>query len=89
MKRWLWVLLAVATTEGECEGPSPEYAVQQARRWAQDMGYEQVLGVSCSAIDSDGDGYLSCALRLANGPPVALECRRSYGDGCKLVPGVR
>lgn len=55
--------------------------------WAQGMGYSPTSAM-CSKMDSDGDTYVSCAIRvLEKEEPIGLECNWITGD-CKLqIPG--
>lgn len=74
----------------------PEAAKASARQYAKDLGYE-VAGVSCTGVDSDGDGYVSCTVRLKDPDPsgsslLALECSRgevTFTSGCKVAPLVK
>lgn len=74
----------------------PEAAKASARAYAKDLGYD-VAGVSCTGVDSDGDGYVSCTVRLSNPDPsghslLALECSRgeaTFTSGCKVAPLVK
>ena len=75
---------------GCCENPTPPE--QAARSFAKDMGVEAV-GVSCAKSDSDGDGYVSCAVNTGQ-KILSLQCAArvssvgSFGqcvDGCKLT----
>lgn len=79
MKKYL-LLLALTSCV------TTDEAVSSARRFATDLGYE-VRGVSCSGRDSDGDGYMSCSVRvIGDGPPLELQCGVS---GCKQVQSVK
>ena len=66
----------------------PEAAKSAARAYAKDMGYE-VVGVSCTGTDTDGDGYVSCTLQVkGHQDPIALECTRgefTFTSGCKVA----
>lgn len=63
-------------------------AKQSARRYADDLGYK-VVGVACTSVDTDGDGYVSCSVRVeGREDPLALECSRgdwSFTEGCKVA----
>lgn len=67
---------------------NPEVAKQAARRYATDLGYK-VSGVACTSTDTDGDGYVSCSVRVDDREdPLALECTRgelTLTDGCKVA----
>jgi hypothetical protein len=61
-------------------------ATAEAKQWAAEMGYEP-LGVVCADRDSDGDGYVSCALRVAGAEqPVQIECAGAlnFASGCRI-----
>lgn len=70
---------------------SAEFAEQEARSHAQKLGWK-VQGVACTAVDTDGDGYISCSLALQDGTERALECA-SGGlgsvNGCKTAPLIK
>lgn len=63
----------------------------EARAWAAKMGLE-VRDISCTKLDTDGDGYVSCTIsskRMGGSGPVqltAIECatRWSINEGCKM-----
>ena len=60
-----------------------------ATTYASKMGWE-IKGVSCMRVDTDGDGYQSCTLALADGSERSLLCsysRTPWGNqGCKIAP---
>jgi len=61
---------------------------EQARAWASAMGLD-VIGTSCTGMDTDGDGYVSCTVSSREvGGTVKLtpvECAVSYmPDGCRI-----
>lgn len=75
-----------------CVTPSrrQESATENAKAYAKEMGLS-VDGASCSASDSDQDGYLSCSLN-SNGATKAIECNYEVAiaplgqsHGCKSV----
>lgn len=65
-----------------------EQAKSYARTYATEMGYT-VVGVSCTGTDSDGDGYVSCGVRVEGlSQPISLECSRgewTFNTGCKVA----
>lgn len=67
---------------------NPEVAKRAARQYATDLGYK-VVGVACTSTDTDGDGYVSCSVRVeGKADPLALECTRgeaTFTDGCKVA----
>jgi hypothetical protein len=65
-------------------------ATHEAQQWAAAMGYEP-MGIVCADRDSDGDGYVSCALRVAGAEqPVQIECAGAlnFASGCR-IPKIR
>jgi len=64
-------------------------AEDEARTFAQTLGLDDV-GVSCADVDSDGDGYVSCAINAGAAGFRAVECRSRWaiGHGCR-VPKLR
>ncbi len=80
-KSWLWLLFVIALVA--CS--SRELATGEAKQYAADMGYE-VLGISCTDIDSDGDGYVTCSVRVkGDTQPLDLQCaaKATLNTGCK------
>lgn len=72
-----------------CELPASdlEAVKRDARRWVTELG-KKPLGVACSNVDGDGDGYVSCTVALDDGQILPLECRAWLGSGCKMRPEV-
>ncbi len=64
---------------------APEVA---AKRYGSDLGYT-VLGVSCTQVDTDNDGYVTCTLRVQAGDKIetqSIQCaatRAVNADGCE------
>lgn len=78
------LLLVLFTVTGCLEDRSSLEA--EARGFLHALGY-QVVGVSCTDRDSDGDGYASCTATVRDSPePIAVECasRWSFTSGCRL-----
>lgn len=83
------VASAVVNCSGNVSGSSARDANAEAREWARNMGLD-VQGVSCTGIDTDGDGYVSCSVssKGPNGTQVhAIECARafSWNKGCRVA----
>lgn len=62
----------------------------QAYTFVSELGYSEILGVSCSTHDSDGDGYISCSVRVKDGDMIemiAIECAGGlagyFKSGCR------
>lgn len=72
---------------GSVTGKNAKDATEQATQYANVMFDDDLRGVTCS--NSDGDGYVSCDLRLkdANGNTYVeqLQCPgfSFFNDGCK------
>ncbi len=76
------LLLVIALIIPACESDAIMYTGENnARRYLKKMGIKY-KGVSCSARDSDGDGYTSCDANTAEGTKN-LECSYRSGGGCK------
>lgn len=45
----------------------------QARKWADDMGYEGSK-ISCQSMDNDNNGKVSCDVRTPKGDLLAIDC---------------
>ena len=83
MKRVFAIALLLASTEPECGTHDMTRVRDEAQQWLTEMGY-QYYGYSCSNVDSDGDGYVSCTVNLKEHPdPLLIECRAYNGHGCK------
>jgi flagellar basal body-associated protein FliL len=66
-------------------------AEASARQYAKEMEYKAV-GVSCTNKDKDGNGYVSCSLRLPDRTKEKLQCVGAVpfwyltsNEGCKDV----
>lgn len=89
------VFVILVLSRGCCVGPEQTKAAKrEARQWAEDLGL-QVTGISCTDIDSDGDGYVSCTVALKDGQTKQIECKGAYsfGHGCRdpklIIPQAR
>ena len=81
-RAWL-LLLPLVAAQSSCKARNDVTA--EATAWAKSMGY-QVQAVACMHVDSDQDGYASCAMRLGDLPaPLALECGLWSFSGCRLA----
>lgn len=81
MKKFIYLLFMCFG----CIRVDPEGSKNNAMGYAKELGYNP-LGAACSSADSDGDGYVSCTVRLGDGePPLALECQWLFGEGCKMA----
>lgn len=58
-----------------------------AMRWAQHI--PTATGVTCVAMDLNGDGYLSCSVFRGSELPIAIECasEERIQSGCRLPVG--
>ena len=75
-------LLTIILSFTACESDAIMYTGENnARRYVKKMGVK-ALGVSCSARDSEMDGYTSCDVNTAKGV-MNLECSYRSGGGCK------
>lgn len=59
----------------------------EASRWANEMGLKP-RGVTCTAHDSDLDGFVSCAVAAENGEVHPIECSWTWG-GCRMVERIK
>jgi type II secretory pathway pseudopilin PulG len=61
-------------------------AEQNARQYAGELGVE-VAGLSCTGVDTDGDGYVSCTIRGRDGSLTPIECagRLTLNSGCRVA----
>jgi len=59
-------------------------AESQAATYAKEMDYD-VKATSCVRQDTDGDGYVSCTIRLADDTTLNVECAGAYNlnSGCR------
>jgi prepilin-type N-terminal cleavage/methylation domain-containing protein len=82
----------VVTSLRGCGRGSKEDAMASAQQYVGEMGWEYVAG-TCAGNDSDGDGYISCDLRVRESKGAEyvvekhLECASgsvtSTTSGCK------
>lgn len=72
-------------------GEAPQ-ATEQANEWAAKMDYEKFTA-TCADGDSDGDGKISCSVRVIGDKEkgiadelIPLDCtaRFTWSDGCNL-----
>lgn len=82
------VFLAIAVTAciGATSGKeTKEAATKDAKNFVEELGWK-ASGISCSDVDSDRDGYVSCTIALTNGTNEFVECRGAYsfGHGCRI-----
>lgn len=57
-----------------------------AREFAASLGFEDAR-VSCADMDTDGDGYVSCAVRAGGSDKlIAVECT-VLGSWCRIATG--
>lgn len=89
MKKLLPFLLLVGCIQVRVL-PSEEvaYARQQAKLFGEDLNYK-VLGVSCATNDSDGDGYVSCTVRVAPDTRIVLDCAYDKNSGIGKQTGCK
>ena len=77
-----------------CNAPAsdPKKPTAEARAWADELGMKDAP-VTCSEVDSDGDGYVSCTVK--NGADLhSIQCLASIDSngcnqparGCKVTP---
>jgi hypothetical protein len=69
--------------------PNPTEPETAAKEWADKLKLP-VLGASCTSVDSDGDGYVSCVLAINTGDQPrryqGLQCAElntTKAGGCK------
>lgn len=86
MLRKVWLICLACLLLCACG--DVEVAKGYARSYASDLGYS-VIGVACTGTDSDGDGYISCTVRVKDDEPLILQCASgsaaSFTAGCKAV----
>lgn len=54
-----------------------------AKQWAEKMGLKP-RGSTCTAHDSDLDGFVSCSVADESGQVHSLECSWTWG-GCRMA----
>lgn len=69
----------------------PAKPTREAREWADSMGMKDA-SVNCAAIDSDGDGYVSCTVankEQSGTKLISIQCASAMtgcmNEGCKLT----
>lgn len=77
---------AFLVTAGKTIGQSlfgRSFAEAQLRDYVQAVLRQEVNGARCQALDSDGNGYVSCDYTVANQPntPLSIECAAWGLDG--------
>ncbi len=71
-------------------GLSHDKAEKAAKAWATQMGLE-LKGVSCTSVDSDGDGYVSCSAAVVKSDgdidiiPIECAAALTLNDGCRAA----
>jgi prepilin-type N-terminal cleavage/methylation domain-containing protein len=74
---------------GMCTVQSASSRAEDAKSFATGLGYD-IRGASCMNRDSDGDGYVSCTVSVAdkngNLSMVPVECASSFScsSGCRM-----
>lgn len=87
-------IAVIVNVVSDLTGVSHSKAVREAQDWAELMGYT-VKGTTCSARDTDGDGYVSCSVLVTNesgrSDVVPLECAAAatFNDGCRYPKTTR
>ena len=81
-KMRLFVAAAAVVALAACDSKALE---GKAHEWARGM-YPAAKDVraSCVGYDSDGDGYVSCAVVIDERDPVALECSW-FLNSCRML----
>lgn len=81
------LLIAAALITPACDSDANRFSAENnAAKWSKSMGYT-LKGRSCSALDSDGDGYVTCTANVEGQPLLNLQCQTRSGGGCKLTEG--
>lgn len=85
MKQMIPGLVAVAAlfTMTACPnltGAHKGIAEDEAREWAAELNLE-VDAVTCREKDTDGDGYVSCSIKLKDGKLLERECAGARSGG--------
>jgi len=77
------IVWALAVNVG---GGNHDAADQTAHDYASELGIE-VKAVSCTRMDTDGDGYVACTIMPAGdgAQPIMVECAgaMTFNDGCR------
>lgn len=91
MRLLVAVLLCTLSTACVDRAEVKRSAETNAMNWCEAMAIDCV-GVSCSASDSDADGYTSCTANTSTGARVPIECGYTQAlallgqnTGCKEV----
>ncbi len=89
MKKTKMILVVVAlgllTACPNWTGAHKAEAEKQAEIYAKELGIE-IVAVSCVKQDTDGDGYVSCTLKLDEaGTTKQVECAGAWNlnEGCR------
>lgn len=71
-------------------GSDHKAAETAAKVWSSQMGFKPV-GISCTGMDTNGDGYVSCSIAVLknDGTPsmIPIECAGSFtiNNGCRAA----
>lgn len=73
--------LASSSMKASRNAPTAE---SELREWARKLGVK-ITGAACNAIDSDGDGYVSCSYMDEHGTRNQVECAAAWTwqHGCR------
>lgn len=64
-------------------GVPGDTAQKNAEEWSKDLSLP-VEHVKCNSVDTDGDGYISCAFKMKSGTVESYECSAwTSNDGCR------
>jgi hypothetical protein len=83
------VSLVLGSLWRACTGTARRHnAEEQAQEFAEHV-YPDTAALSCQTDDVDGNGYVSCYLRLRTGAVVVIECSGAFvtsiARGCRGV----
>jgi hypothetical protein len=78
--------VVVVNVFNSASGNASNSARNSARIWIQQMYPNEEGNVVCQNVDTDGNGYVSCSIRVGNRAPMALECSpfSSLNAGCRI-----
>ncbi len=87
-------VLVVMCMFGLAGGCSELTSTQQARanknvtNWIEALYPNHIVNMTCSTIDSDNDGYISCTVLIDGvnqNSPLSIECAYRYESGCRMA----
>jgi hypothetical protein len=88
------IFIMIVGVFGRCtasvSGADHKAAEVAAKQWSSQMGFKPV-GISCTGIDSNEDGYVSCSIAVLknDGTPsmIPIECAGSFtvNSGCRAA----